>query len=160
MANNKKYEKDEAIRHCKETVSSSRLKRGLMLCGMAVRVGRDLVKASRNKHTSKDGLDEGVDFGVEKRTTRVFGTLGEMKGLALKAGQMLSYVESDLPVEYKALLSGLQSSAPSMGIETVRQVIEEQLGESPERVFASFDEEPLAAASIGQVHRGMSRQAV
>jgi len=83
--------------------------------------------------------------------------LGELKGLGLKLGQMLSYIDGALPADaepvFRRVLSKLQSEAPSLPWEAARGVLEETLGDWQTH-FASLEEEPFAAASIGQVHRG------
>ncbi len=82
--------------------------------------------------------------------------LGELKGLGLKLGQMLSYVDGALPAEaepvYRRVLSKLQASAPSLPWESAQAVLQETLGDWREH-FRELDPEPFAAASIGQVHR-------
>jgi len=83
---------------------------------------------------------------------RLAATLGEMKGAAMKLGQALSMDPEAFPPEARAVLSRLQNAAPPMPWATVREVVEEELGEPPASAFASFDETPLAAASLGQVH--------
>ena len=84
---------------------------------------------------------------------KLAATLGEMKGAAMKLGQALSMDPEAFPPEARAVLARLQNAAPPMPWSTVREVVEEELGEPPEAAFASFDEAPLAAASLGQVHR-------
>ena len=85
--------------------------------------------------------------------------LGEMKGAAMKIGQMASFIDIDfLPPEYREIyqeqLAKLRAQAPAMPWEKVREVlVEEYDGKSPEQVFASIEEDAFAAASIGQVHR-------
>ncbi len=83
--------------------------------------------------------------------------LGELKGLGLKLGQMLSYIDGALPADaepvFRRVLSKLQRDAPSLPWEAARGVLEETLGDWHAH-FASIEEEPFAAASIGQVHRG------
>lgn len=80
-------------------------------------------------------------------------SLGEMRGVAMKLGQMLSYLGGVLPPEAQELLTLLQRDAPPMPWAVLREVVREDLGADPEVLFAVIDETPLAAASIGQVHR-------
>jgi predicted unusual protein kinase regulating ubiquinone biosynthesis (AarF/ABC1/UbiB family) len=82
--------------------------------------------------------------------------LGDMKGAAMKLGQLLSFVDLDLPPEvqtaYHEALATLRDQAPAFDADAIDQVLHEAYGEGPEHVFASFDPTPIAAASIGQVH--------
>jgi predicted unusual protein kinase regulating ubiquinone biosynthesis (AarF/ABC1/UbiB family) len=80
-------------------------------------------------------------------------TMGEMKGALMKLGQLLSFISEDMPAEYRAALATLQTSAPPMDLALLADVAERELGRPLERAFAEFDPQPLAAASIGQVHR-------
>jgi predicted unusual protein kinase regulating ubiquinone biosynthesis (AarF/ABC1/UbiB family) len=79
--------------------------------------------------------------------------MGQMKGALMKIGQMLSFVSEDIPEEYRSALSSLQASAPAMDFPLIRDVIEGELGKPLEQSFAEFSTQPIAAASIGQVHR-------
>jgi predicted unusual protein kinase regulating ubiquinone biosynthesis (AarF/ABC1/UbiB family) len=79
--------------------------------------------------------------------------LGGMKGVFMKVGQIVSFAHDALPEQAKGLLQGLQKDAPPMAFELVRRVIEEELGGDLSRHFVEVEEAPLAAASIGQVHR-------
>ncbi|MEU1089338.1 AarF/ABC1/UbiB kinase family protein [Streptomyces sp. NPDC005892] len=97
---------------------------------------------------------------VQQRTAdQLFKTLGELKGGAMKLGQALSVFESALPEEvagpYRAALTKLQEAAPPMPVRTVHGVLTERLGEGWRDLFLSFDDQPAAAASIGQVHRAV-----
>jgi len=99
---------------------------------------------------------------VQARTAeQVFRVLGELKGGAMKFGQALSIFEAGLPEElvapYRATLTKLQDAAPPMPASTVHKVLAVELGEDWRDRFASFDDVPAAAASIGQVHRGVWR---
>jgi predicted unusual protein kinase regulating ubiquinone biosynthesis (AarF/ABC1/UbiB family) len=79
--------------------------------------------------------------------------LGSMKGVFMKVGQIVSFAHDALPEQAKGMLQGLQKDAPPMAFELVRQVIEAELGGDLGARFKHVDETPLAAASIGQVHR-------
>ncbi|HKE14618.1 MAG TPA: AarF/ABC1/UbiB kinase family protein [Kofleriaceae bacterium] len=79
--------------------------------------------------------------------------MGEMKGAFMKLGQMLSFVSDAVPPEYRAALESLQAEAPPLGFGAVRDVVERELAAPLERAFARFEREPIASASIGQVHR-------
>jgi predicted unusual protein kinase regulating ubiquinone biosynthesis (AarF/ABC1/UbiB family) len=81
--------------------------------------------------------------------------LGQMKGVAMKAGQLLSFLLDGLPPEARAALEQLQADAPPMAPELARRVVAEDLGAPPEQLFADWSEMPVAAASIGQVHRAV-----
>ncbi|MDI9831327.1 MULTISPECIES: ABC1 kinase family protein [unclassified Streptomyces] len=97
---------------------------------------------------------------LQQRTAeQLFKVLGELKGGAMKFGQALSVFESALPEEvagpYRAALTKLQEAAPPMPTRTVHAVLTERLGEDWHDLFLEFEDKPAAAASIGQVHRGV-----
>jgi predicted unusual protein kinase regulating ubiquinone biosynthesis (AarF/ABC1/UbiB family) len=97
---------------------------------------------------------------LQQRTAeQLFKVLGELKGGAMKFGQALSVFESALPEEvakpYRATLTKLQEAAPPMPTGTVHSVLGDRLGEDWRELFEEFQDEPSAAASIGQVHRGV-----
>jgi predicted unusual protein kinase regulating ubiquinone biosynthesis (AarF/ABC1/UbiB family) len=83
--------------------------------------------------------------------------LGSMRGLAAKIGQTLSYVDGLLPEgqreAYEAALGALRAAAPRSPWETVRELVESELGAPLAECFGEFEPEPFASASIGQVHR-------
>lgn len=93
---------------------------------------------------------------------RMLKVLGDMKGLPLKAGQMLSYIDEIIPEDhrhyYADTLGKLQMHTPSMDWPEVEDIfIEEFEGSGPLELFRDFDPEPIAAASIGQVYHAVLR---
>jgi predicted unusual protein kinase regulating ubiquinone biosynthesis (AarF/ABC1/UbiB family) len=81
--------------------------------------------------------------------------LGNMKGAIMKAGQMLSFIADGLPPEAQAALATLQADVPPMAPSLAEQVVRDELGADPDRLFLDWDPVPVAAASIGQVHRAV-----
>ncbi len=100
---------------------------------------------------------EQVIKSAKKTAHAMLKTLGEMKGLPLKLGQMASYIDGLAPPGYeekfKSVLVRLQAKAPPLSPEASIRVVTEELGRPPSEVFAEFERDPFAAASIGQVHR-------
>jgi predicted unusual protein kinase regulating ubiquinone biosynthesis (AarF/ABC1/UbiB family) len=126
---------------------SGRFSRFRKLATLSARLSADAVGAGIKKLT---GQDEGFPTVSAER---IVEALGEMKGLAMKLGQALSMDPQLLPPEARAVLARLQNQATPMPFETVAQVVTQELGKTPDDAFATFEREPLAAASIGQVHR-------
>src|SRR3954468_1239097 len=97
---------------------------------------------------------------IQQRTAeQIFRVLGELKGGAMKFGQALSIFEAALPEDlaapYRAALTRLQEAAPALPVSSVHRVLAEQLGENWRDRFQFFNDQPAAAASIGQVHRAV-----
>ena len=80
-----------------------------------------------------------------------------MKGAFMKLGQMASYLDVGLPDHARTALADLQQNAPPMSADLAAGVVERELGAGPDEVFLEWDPAPLASASIGQVHRAITR---
>ncbi len=94
---------------------------------------------------------------------QIVAVLGTMKGAAMKLGQVMSFLDVGLvPEEYREEfqheLAKLRDAAPTVSFKQMRKVIEDDLEERIPAVFESFEEEPIAAASIGQVYRARLRE--
>lgn len=98
-----------------------------------------------------------VKKGHEQAAQRIAQTLGDLRGLAAKVGQTISYVDGILPESqreaYEKALSALRNATPSSSSESIIALVEEELGQPLGELFAEWEKEPFASASIGQVHR-------
>jgi len=95
--------------------------------------------------------------GTESAAERAADVLGTLRGVAAKLGQMASYVDGVVPEgqreAYEAALRRLREQAPTSSSAEIRAVVEEELGAPIAQLFADWEDEAVASASIGQVHR-------
>lgn len=127
-------------------------------------VGAGLTKASAQlavdmaKNKTQELLDQRPDIrdmGYKiKASKEIIQTMGELKGAMMKLGQMISISDDMfLPKEISSLFRDLQKHSPPMPNGEVQQIIFENFNKTVEELFLEFDITPIAAASIGQVHR-------
>ena len=136
---------------------SLRVERGMAALRLAARGGARYASSAPRLFASAGEHRQALRNDLALQTAEdVAATLGTMKGVLMKLGQMASYVDDGLSPAARRTLSRLQDSVPPMSPELAAQVIAEELGQPPEQVFATWDPEPIAAASIGQVHRAIT----
>jgi predicted unusual protein kinase regulating ubiquinone biosynthesis (AarF/ABC1/UbiB family) len=137
--------------------NTGRVDRTVELARLGTKAGvSEAVHRARRVVTSEQDRARLDDEHALRTAEQVAETLGNMRGALMKLGQMASYLDEGLPEPFRVALSQLQQSAPPMSADLAAGVIERELGGPPDRVFASWEPEPVAAASIGQVHRAVT----
>lgn len=133
-----------------------RLQRNVDLASLGIKVGSTYASTAARKVFASAERRIELDAERELKTAdAITERLGNMKGALMKLGQMASYVDEGLPGPLREALAQLQSNAPPMSAELAAQVIREELGRGPDELFVEWDPQPLASASIGQVHRAV-----
>ena len=134
-----------------------RVSRGLAAMRLAARGGaRYAANAPRLFAAAGERRQQLRDDLALRTAQDVADTLGTMKGVLMKIGQLASYVDDGIAPPARRILGRLQDSVPPMSPELAAGVIEAELGAPPERIFKEWDPLPIAAASIGQVHRAIT----
>lgn len=143
---------DQVLSGQAEKVKTGRLGRAFSISKLAASTGSKMV-LDRAKDLIAGGDAEGkAERGMELASD-MLRTFSEMRGVTMKLGQMLSYLDDALPPEARKVLAVLQRDVSPMPYEDVEKIIVAELGKKVEELFATFDKTAIAAASIGQVHR-------
>ena len=132
-----------------------RFSRFLKLSGLTTKVGASyLGQKLKGAFVSDETKQASLVRANVRNADRIVKTLGELKGTVMKLGQMMSLQADVLPREMTEILSKLQKEAPPVAFEVIQQQVERELEAPLSEIFAEFDEQAYASASIGQVHRG------
>jgi predicted unusual protein kinase regulating ubiquinone biosynthesis (AarF/ABC1/UbiB family) len=142
----------------RENIPTSRVARsatiGRLAAGQAV---RQFGTRAANIVRSDEASDAALARRQIETAEQIVAVLGTMKGAAMKLGQVMSFLDVGLvPEEYRdefqRKLAELRDSAPKVSFKEMRKVMESEFDDPLDEVFAQFDTEPIAAASIGQVY--------
>src|SRR5437762_5216266 len=143
----------------KDRIPTSRISRTARVTGLAAgQAARQLGTATTNLARGEEGRQKALERRHVEAAEQIVSALGTMKGAAMKLGQVMSFLDVGLvPEEYREefqrKLGELRDAAPKVRFADMRKVIESELEDPIDELFESFDEEPIAAASIGQVYR-------
>ncbi len=146
-------------RESSKKIPTSRVRRtatvGKLAASEAVKqFGTRAANVTRGEQASEDAMAR----RQLETAKQIVAALGTMKGAAMKLGQVMSFLDVGLVAEahreeFQRELAKLRDAAPTVSFKQMRRVIEDDLEEPIKELFESFDEEPIAAASIGQVYR-------
>jgi len=144
------YLADELRRH--------RLERSVRVWRLTARRGLHFAWVKARGVAANEARRAELDEHFAIRTAEdVAAELGNMKGAIMKAGQMISFIAEGLPEEAREALATLQADVEPMAPSLAEQVVRDELGDEPDRIFLDWDPIPVAAASIGQVHKCVLR---
>ena len=129
-------------------------RRFMKLAGMTASIASKTVSNKiRNFNADEDQKNEARSKLFQDIGIQIADTLGEMKGAVMKVGQNASQYKDIFPPEVAKAIAKLQRQAPAMPFAQIKLQVEKELGTPLDQIFKHFDEQPFAAASIGQVHK-------
>src|SRR3954453_1559826 len=144
-----------------DKIPKGRIRRSVKLgTGMGAQATSYAGPRAANVARDSEEAERRIEARHLETAVKMASILGEMKGAAMKLGQLASFIDTEyLPPEYAEIyqeqLASLRTSAPAMPWAKVSKVLDEEyLGEPFEELFADIEPDAFAAASIGQVHRG------
>ncbi|PIQ29118.1 ABC transporter [bacterium (Candidatus Blackallbacteria) CG17_big_fil_post_rev_8_21_14_2_50_48_46] len=138
-----------------DKIPTGKIQRASKLVGTGVKVGGNYLKHYGEKLLNPDLDRSSLD---QANAEEIFKSLKSLKGSALKAAQLLSMEKNLLPQAYIDTFSLAQFQVPPLSAPLVRKTFRQYLGCPPEEIFAHFEAESVAAASIGQVHKARSKE--
>ena len=131
-------------------------RRFMKLASMTASIATKTVSNSiRNFNADDDKKNEARSQLFQDIGLQIADTLGEMKGAAMKVGQIASQYKDIFPPEVASAIAKLQRQAPAMPFAEIKKQVENELGQPINQAFTHFEEQPFAAASIGQVHKAI-----
>jgi predicted unusual protein kinase regulating ubiquinone biosynthesis (AarF/ABC1/UbiB family) len=148
----------------RDKIPTSRVGRTAKIGGLAAgQAIRQAGTRAANVARTRDGREAALERRHVEAAEQIVAALGTMKGAAMKVGQVMSFLDVGLvPPEYREefqrKLAKLRDAAPTVSFKDMRGVIEDELEDPLGTIFSDFQEEPIAAASIGQVYKATLRE--
>src|SRR5919197_4546396 len=143
----------------RDPIPTSRLRRSAKVARLAAgQAARQMGTRAANVGRSEERAQAALSRRQVETAQQIVAALGTMKGAAMKLGQVMSFLDVGLVPEefrdqFQAKLAELRDAAPKVSFKDMKKVLEGEYDEPLDEVFDTFDEDPIAAASIGQVYK-------